>query len=84
MARGVADGLVSARRRAGGPAPATSPRIASRLATAIRQSCAARLAGAFTAAGLAPNSKVASYLYNSNEYSEGVYATFKMRKAAGV
>jgi fatty-acyl-CoA synthase len=40
---------------------------------------AARLAAAFTAAGLAPNSKVASYLYNSNEYSEGVYATFKMR-----
>jgi fatty-acyl-CoA synthase len=40
---------------------------------------AARLAAAFTAAGLRPNSKVASYLYNSNEYSEGVYATFKMR-----
>jgi acyl-CoA synthetase (AMP-forming)/AMP-acid ligase II len=40
---------------------------------------AARLAQAFTAAGLQPNSKVASYLYNSNEYSEGVYATFKMR-----
>src|SRR4026207_1188219 len=31
------------------------------------------------AAGLRPGSKVASYLYNSNEYSEGVYATFKMR-----
>jgi 3-oxocholest-4-en-26-oate---CoA ligase len=40
---------------------------------------AARLAGAFTAAGLGPNSKVASYMYNSNEYTEGVYATFKMR-----
>jgi acyl-CoA synthetase (AMP-forming)/AMP-acid ligase II len=40
---------------------------------------AARLAAAFTAAGLQPGSKVASYLYNSNEYSEGVYATFKMR-----
>jgi len=40
---------------------------------------AARLAGAFVAAGLAPNAKVASYLYNGNEYSEGVYATFKMR-----
>jgi acyl-CoA synthetase (AMP-forming)/AMP-acid ligase II len=40
---------------------------------------AARLAAAFTAAGLEANSKVASYLYNSNEYSEGVYATFKMR-----
>ena len=40
---------------------------------------AARLAAAFTAAGLGPDSKVASYLYNCNEYSEGVYATFKMR-----
>jgi acyl-CoA synthetase (AMP-forming)/AMP-acid ligase II len=40
---------------------------------------AARLAAAFSAAGLMPGSKVASYLYNSNEYSEGVYATFKMR-----
>jgi acyl-CoA synthetase (AMP-forming)/AMP-acid ligase II len=40
---------------------------------------ASRLAGALTAAGLRPGSKVASYLYNSNEYSEGVYATFKMR-----
>ena len=40
---------------------------------------AARLAAAFTAAGLQPGSKVASYCYNSNEYSEGVYATFKMR-----
>src|SRR5207248_2940697 len=40
---------------------------------------AARLAAAFSAAGLQPGSKVASYLYNSNEYSEGVFATFKMR-----
>src|SRR3954452_6017309 len=40
---------------------------------------AARLARAFTDAGLRPGSKVASYLYNCNEYSEGVYATFKMR-----
>jgi 3-oxocholest-4-en-26-oate---CoA ligase len=40
---------------------------------------AARLAAAFTAAGMKPNAKVASYLYNSNEYSEGVFATFKMR-----
>ena len=40
---------------------------------------AARLAAAFTAAGLKPGSKVASYLYNCNEYIEGVYATFKMR-----
>jgi 3-oxocholest-4-en-26-oate---CoA ligase len=40
---------------------------------------AARLAAALSAAGLGPGSKVASYLYNSNEYSEGVYATFKLR-----
>jgi len=40
---------------------------------------AARLASALVAAGLGPNSKVAQYLYNSNEYSEGVYATFKLR-----
>jgi acyl-CoA synthetase (AMP-forming)/AMP-acid ligase II len=40
---------------------------------------AARLAAAFTNLGLGPDSKVASYLYNSNEYSEGVFATFKLR-----
>ena len=40
---------------------------------------AARLAAAFTAAGLGPDSKVASYLYNCNEYTEALYGTFKMR-----
>jgi fatty-acyl-CoA synthase len=40
---------------------------------------ASRLAAAFTAAGCGPDTKVASYLYNSNEYMEGVFATFKMR-----
>jgi len=40
---------------------------------------AARIAAAFTAAGLEPDSKVASYLYNCNEYTEALYATFKMR-----
>jgi acyl-CoA synthetase (AMP-forming)/AMP-acid ligase II len=40
---------------------------------------AARLAAAFGAAGLQQGSKVASYLYNCNEYMEGLYATFKMR-----
>ena len=40
---------------------------------------AARLAAALGAAGLRPGSKVASYLYNSNEYIEGVFATFKLR-----
>jgi len=39
----------------------------------------ARLAAAFTAAGLEPGSKVASYLYNCNEYMEGLFGTFKMR-----
>ncbi len=40
---------------------------------------AARLASALAGAGLGAGSKVAQYLYNSNEYSEGVYATFKLR-----
>jgi len=40
---------------------------------------AARIAAAFTAAGLQPDSKVASYLYNCNEYMEALYGTFKMR-----
>ena len=40
---------------------------------------AARMAAAFTAAGLEPDSKVASYLYNCNEYTEALYGTFKMR-----
>src|SRR6185295_8116320 len=40
---------------------------------------AARLANGMRAAGLAPDSKVASYLYNGNEYLEGVYASFKLR-----
>lgn len=40
---------------------------------------ATRLAGALHAAGLGPNSKVAQYAYNSNEYSEGVFATLKLR-----
>ncbi len=40
---------------------------------------AARLATAMTDAGLGPDSKVASYCYNSNEYVEGLLATFKVR-----
>jgi fatty-acyl-CoA synthase len=43
---------------------------------------AARLANALVAAGLKPDSKVASYLYNGNEYLEGLYATAKMRGVA--
>src|SRR5437867_712518 len=38
---------------------------------------ASRLAGAFRALGLGPDSKVAFYLYNSNEYLETLFATFK-------
>ncbi len=38
---------------------------------------AARLAAAFKDLGLTPDGKVASYLYNSTEYMEGVYATWK-------
>ena len=40
---------------------------------------AARLAGGLSELGLGPDSKVASYLYNSNEYVEGLDATFKLR-----
>ncbi len=39
----------------------------------------ARLAAAFVASGLGHGSKIASYCYNSNEYVEGLFATFKMR-----
>ncbi len=42
---------------------------------------AARLAAAFTSLGLESGGKVASYLYNSIEYMEGVYATWKCRSA---
>ena len=40
---------------------------------------AARLAGALDELGTGPDAKVASYLYNGNEYLEGLYATFKLR-----
>ncbi|MGA9275902.1 acyl-CoA synthetase [Ilumatobacter sp.] len=43
---------------------------------------AARVAQAFTAAGLGPDSKIALYMYNSNEYMEAHYAAFKMRGVA--
>ena len=39
----------------------------------------ARLAAAFVDAGLRPDSKIALYLYNGNEYLEAQYAGFKMR-----
>jgi acyl-CoA synthetase (AMP-forming)/AMP-acid ligase II len=40
---------------------------------------AARVAGALAAAGLAPDAKVALYMYNCTEYQEAQFATFKMR-----
>ncbi|MCZ7535909.1 MAG: acyl-CoA synthetase [Acidimicrobiia bacterium] len=40
---------------------------------------AARVAGALRAAGLGPDSKVAQYLYNGNEYLEILYGAFKLR-----
>ncbi|MDQ1519653.1 MAG: 3-oxocholest-4-en-26-oate---CoA ligase [Actinomycetota bacterium] len=39
----------------------------------------ARIANGLRAAGLGPGSKVASYLYNGNEYLEGLFASFKLR-----
>jgi len=42
----------------------------------------ARIAQAYTEAGLGPDSKVALYMYNSNEYMEAHNAAFKMRGVA--
>ena len=39
----------------------------------------ARVAGALTAAGLGPDSKVALFMYNSNEFMESQFGVFKMR-----
>jgi acyl-CoA synthetase (AMP-forming)/AMP-acid ligase II len=40
---------------------------------------AARMAAAYTAAGLRPDSKIGLYLYNGNEYLEAQFGGFKMR-----
>src|SRR5512140_3524814 len=40
---------------------------------------AARMAAAYTAAGLGPDSKIGLYLYNGDEYLEAHYGAFKMR-----
>jgi fatty-acyl-CoA synthase len=40
---------------------------------------AARVAAAYAAAGLGPNSKIGLYLYNGNEYLEAHFGAFKMR-----
>ena len=42
----------------------------------------ARMAQAFAAAGLQPDSKVGLYMYNSNEYMEAQFGIFKMRGVA--
>lgn len=42
----------------------------------------ARVAQAFTDAGLGSDSKIALYLYNGNEYMEAHYGVFKMRGVA--
>ena len=43
---------------------------------------AARLAAAYTAAGLRPDSKIGLYMYNGNEYLEAQYGAFKIRGVA--
>ena len=43
---------------------------------------AARLAAAFRGLGLTDDGKVASYLYNSTEYMEGVFADLEVRRRA--
>ena len=40
---------------------------------------AARVAGALSAAGLGPDSKVSLFMYNSNEFMESQFGVFKMR-----
>ncbi len=40
---------------------------------------AARMAAVYVAAGLGPDSKIAQYLYNGNEYLEAQFGAFKMR-----
>jgi 3-oxocholest-4-en-26-oate---CoA ligase len=42
----------------------------------------ARVAAAFDAAGLGPDSKIGLFMYNGNEYLESQYAAFKMRGVA--
>ena len=43
---------------------------------------AARLAAAYTAAGLGHDTKVGLYMYNGNEYLEAQYGAFKIRGVA--
>jgi len=61
-----------------GDSPAVSQGTVTRTWTEYEQR-AARIASALVDAGLQPQSKVGLYLYNSNEYLEAQFATFKFR-----
>jgi fatty-acyl-CoA synthase len=61
-----------------GDSPAVSHGAVTRTWTEFDQR-AARMAAAYAAAGLGPDSKIAQYLYNGNEYLEAQYGAFKMR-----
>ena len=61
-----------------GDSPAVTQGTVTRTWTEYEQR-ASRLASALVDAGLQPQSKVGLYLYNSNEYLEAQFATFKFR-----
>jgi fatty-acyl-CoA synthase len=61
-----------------GDSPAVTQGTVTRTWTEYEQR-AARIASALVDAGLQPQSKVGLYLYNSNEYLEAQFATFKFR-----
>jgi len=61
-----------------GDSPAVTHGTVTRTWTEYEQR-AARIASALVDAGLQPQSKVGLYLYNSNEYLEAQFATFKFR-----
>ena len=61
-----------------GDSPAVSQGTVTRTWSEYEQR-ASRLASALVDAGLQPQSKVGLYLYNSNEYLEAQFATFKFR-----
>ena len=61
-----------------GDSPAVTQGAVTRTWTEYEQR-ASRIASALVDAGLQPQSKVGLYLYNSNEYLEAQFATFKFR-----
>ena len=61
-----------------GDSPAVTQGTVTRTWTEYEQR-ASRIASALVDAGLQPQSKVGLYLYNSNEYLEAQFATFKFR-----